>query len=53
MVKKEKPSMKDLKINLKQKNDDDDIVNVQFVGDEININRSDKDVEIIKDKKRN
>ena len=41
--------MKDLKINLKQKNvdddDDDDIVNIQFAGGEINI----KHVEITKD----
>ena len=30
----QKPPMKDLKINLKQKNvADDDIVNIQFVGD--------------------
>ena len=44
--------MKDLKINLKQKNvgdDGDDIVNIQFAGGELNINRSDKDVEIVKD----
>ena len=47
--------MKDLKINLKQKNvgdDDDDIVNIQFAGGEININRSDKDVEIVKDQRK-
>ena len=48
--------MKDLKINLKQKNvdddDDDDIVNIQFAGGEININRSDEDVEITKDQRK-
>ena len=49
----QKLPMKDLKITLKQKDVvDDDVVNIQFVGNEIHINRSDKDVEIIKDKKK-
>ena len=49
----QKLPMKDLKITLKQKDVvDDDVVNIQFVGNEIHINRSDKDVKIIKDKKK-
>ena len=63
MIREEEP-MEDLKINLKQKSknnyDDDDnikprnfifngnIVNIQIIVDEININRLDEDIEIIK-----
>ena len=62
MIREEEP-MKDLKINLKQKNEnsydddnlkpkhlifDDDIVNIQLVGNEIVINKPDEDIGIIK-----
>ena len=62
MIREEEP-MKDLKINLKQKNEnsydddnlkpkhlifDDDIVNIQLVGNEIAINKTDEDIGIIK-----
>ena len=59
MIREEEP-MEDFKTNLKRKNEnnddddikqknfifDDDIFNIQLVGDEININKSDEDIKI-------